>query len=66
MGPKLTVDDLVVSLFRLDVAGDTGASVAAATSLAWIVRGGVGRVGGVEPQHVGIVLNARSVVSKSK
>ena len=53
---RLTVDDLVVGLTSLSVAGNTRAGVAVTTALARVIGRGVGRVGGVEPEHVGVVL----------
>ena len=48
------VDDVGVGGVGLDVAGDTGGGGARAAEVAG--AGSVGRVGGVEPEHVGVVV----------
>ncbi len=55
-GRELTVDDLVGGLLALDIGGNAragGAGTAALARSAWVSVSGIG---GVEPEHVGVVL----------
>ena len=59
---KRTVDDGVAGLLGLDIGGNTGGGGASTTALAGGAGIGVGGVGRVQPQHVGVVLKVLVVL----